>query len=330
MDQKPVVYILHGEDDYAIAQFVAAMEEKMGDPATAGMNVTRLESGSFSIDALMSATYAMPFLVERRLVVLTNPLSALNSPTARSNFTDVLARIPPTTALALVITRSLTRTSGKTRGQHWLLKWAAGQGGRVYVREFALPQGAQMERWIQSKARERGGEFSPQAAQELAHAVDGDPRLAVQEIEKLLAYVNYRRPVDIDDLEQLTPYTRVGNVFHMVDALGNRQGRRALQVLHQLLEEEDPLPLFGMIVRQFRLLLLTRELLDSGHREVDITHKLHLRPFVTRKLMAQVRNFTLEDLEAIYRKLVSVDEAIKTSQMEADVALDVLVAALTS
>ena len=330
MAQKPIVYILHGDDDYAIAQFIAAMEEKMGDPATAGMNVTRLESGSFSVDALISATHAMPFLVERRLVILTNPLSALNSSAARKKFTDVLERIPPTTALAIVISRPLASHSGKKKGPHWLLKWAAGQGGRVYTREFALPRGAQMERWVQGRARELGGDFSLQAAKELAQAVDEDPRLAAQEIEKLLAYVNYRRPVDIDDLEQLTPYSCAGNVFHMVDALGNCQGQQALQVLHQLLEEEEPLPLFGMIVRQFRLLLLTRELMDSGYREVDITQKLNLRSFVTRKLMGQAKNFTLGDLETIYRKLVDVDEAIKTSQMDADVALDVLITALTT
>jgi len=47
MADAPVVYILHGDDEYAIAQFLASIEEKMGDPASAQMNITRIDGRSF-------------------------------------------------------------------------------------------------------------------------------------------------------------------------------------------------------------------------------------------------------------------------------------------
>ena len=50
----------------------------------------------------------------------------------------------------------------------------------------------------------------------------------------------------------------------MVDAIGNRNGREALLRLHRLLEDEDPHPVFGMIVRQFRLIIQARECLEHG------------------------------------------------------------------
>jgi DNA polymerase-3 subunit delta len=187
-----------------------------------------------------------------------------------------------------------------------------------------------MARWIQKKAAELGGVFSYQAAGLLADYVLDDPRLATQEIGKLLAYVNYDRPVDPYDVERLTPYAGEGDVFKMVDALGNRNGQLALRMLHQLLEGDEPLRLFGMIVRQFRLLLLTRELLDAGYREAEIARQLKTYPFVARKLIGQARNFSLEGLEDIYHKLLDVDEAIKTGKMEGDVALDTLITSLTS
>jgi DNA polymerase-3 subunit delta len=97
-----------------------------------------------------------------------------------------------------------------------------------------------------------------------------------------------------------------------------------------LLGQDDPLRLFGMVTRQFRLLLLTRELLDAGYRgEQEIAAELKTSGFVVRKLLPQVRNFSLPQLEAVYRKLLEVDEAIKTGQTEGDVALDTLFAALT-
>jgi DNA polymerase-3 subunit delta len=229
----------------------------------------------------------------------------------------------------LLISHPLVSEREKRKNvQHWLQKWAATQEGRVFIREFLLLRGLQMAHWIQSKAIELGGSFSYQAAGQLAEYVLEDPRLAVQEIEKLLAYVNYARPVEPDDVVMLTPFGGEGDVFKMVDALGNRDAQVALKMLHRLLEGDDPLRLFGMIVRQFRLLLLTRELLDAGNQAAEIARQLKTYPFVAQKLIGQVRNFSLPALERIYHRLLEVDQAIKTGQMDGDIALDTLVTSL--
>ena len=330
-ESKPTVYIFHGDDEFAISQAVNALFAQMGDPSTAEMNTTRLDGRSLNLDELVRATRSMPFLADRRLVLLADPLGAMKSPKTRERFKEILAGVPESTALVIAIHKPLVDPRARRRGtQHWLEKWAATQpGGRVFLREFSLPKGAAMSGWIQQQARERGGEFNRQAAELLGSYVGDDPRLAVQEIEKLLAYVNYARPVEPDDVEHLVPYAGETSVFDMVDALGRRDGRTALQLLHRLLEQDDPLRLFGMVTRQFRLLLLTRELLDAGYRDAEIAQALKTSRFVVGKLIPQVRNFSLPQLEAIYRKLLDVDEAIKTGQTEGDIALDTLFAALT-
>ena len=330
-ENKPVVYIFHGDDAFAIGQALASISAQMGDPSTAEMNTTRLEGRSLNLDELVRATRSMPFLAERRLVVLDDPLGSLKSAKDREKFQDLLSGVPPTTALVIQISSPLVDARGRRSGKtHWLEKWAQGQDGKVFLREFLLPKGPQMANWIRQQAKESGGEFSPPAATLLGSLVGDDPRLAVQEIEKLLAYINYQRPVEPDDVEYLVAYAGETSVFDMVDALGARNGREALRLLHHLLEQDDPLRLFGMVVRQFRLLLLTRELLDTGYREQEIASALKSPGFVVRKLMGQVRTFTLPQLEAIYHKLLEIDEAIKTGQTDGDIALDTLVAALTA
>jgi len=330
MAEKPVIYILHGDDEYAIVQFISNMEAKMGDPSTAGLNITHFEKGSLPLGEIASVVQSMPFLAERRLVVLHDPLTGMQSAKVREQFKALLEKIPPTTALVIVVNRPLVPHRDRRKGkQHWLQKWAQDQEGRVYEKELFLARGPELVRWIQNKAVEGGGEITSEAASALASLVDEDPRIATQEISKLLAYVNYSRPVELDDVEHLVAYVRGGDVFAMVDALGVQNGPKALRMLHQLLDDDDPLRLFGMIVRQFRLLLLTRELMNSGYRENDIARELKTYPFVVRKLIPQTRNFSIETLEDIYRRLLNIDEAIKTGQIEGDVALDTLVTALT-
>jgi DNA polymerase-3 subunit delta len=332
MDEAaPVIYLLHGEDEFAIAQFVSDMEAKLGDPTTTAMNVTRLDGRNYNLDELLSVASAMPFLAARRLVVLTNPLARLNSSSTRQAFIERLEKIPPSTALVLVEFRVLTDERDRRKGKlHWLERWALEAGDRAYVKACPLAKGPAMGRWIQDRARRAGGQFTPQASELLASLSGGDPRLADQEIHKLLAYVDYRRPVEIDDVENLTPDAGRGNIFALVDSLGAGDGRGTMSMLQRLLEEQDPFSIFGMIVRQFRLLLLTREILEGGGNKGDIARELKTPTFVVDKLVVQARRFTLPDLEMVYHRLLELDERVKTSQMPHSLALEAFVAAFTS
>ena len=102
-------------------------------------------------------------------------------------------------------------------------------------------------------------------------------------------------------------------------------------MLRRLLENSDPLPLFGMIVRQFRLLIQVRELVDENPAQdhFSIAKQIGSHPYPIKKLMPQVKLFTLEQLKKIFHQLSEVDQAIKTGQLEGTLALDLLIASLT-
>jgi DNA polymerase-3 subunit delta len=326
-ENPPVIYILHGEDEFAISQHIAGLREKQAD--SAGMNFTSLDGRALSYEALVTATSAMPFLASRRIVLLSYPLAQFNQEPARQRFLDFLDKIPATTALVLVEYHPLTNDEMRKKGQtHWLEKWAQQAGERVYIKEYRVPTGSGMVDWIRERARKLGGEFSVQAAGLLASLVGEDARLVDQEIHKLLVYVNFQRPVQPDDVELLTASYGEGDIFEMVDALGSRDGNKAIAMLHRLLSRQDASSIFGMVVRQFRLLLLGKEILDSGGGENEIASTLKVHPYVARKVAIQARRFTQSDLEAIYRRLLSIDVATKSSEMDADLSLDLLIADL--
>jgi len=117
-------------------------------------------------------------------------------------------------------------------------------------------------------------------------------------------------------------------VFDFVDALSNGNGKSAQHLLHRLLETEDPFSLWGMVVRQFRLLIQAREILDGRGNQNDVARALGGHPFVAEKATQQAGRFSIESLEAIYRKLLKIDEGVKTSQITLDLALDALVVEL--
>jgi len=183
---------------------------------------------------------------------------------------------------------------------------------------------------IMAKAIELGGEMKLFAAAKLADYVGNNTQVAALEIEKLLTYVNFERPVDDDDVERLSIEERQSDIFTLVDAIGNCDGEKALEMFHLLLEELDfTYDIFPMIIRQFRLILQAREILDGGGSDRDVTAQLHIHPFIANKVSAQSREFNLQALEAIYQQLLEIDVGQKTGGMPGEIAVDLLIARLT-
>jgi DNA polymerase-3 subunit delta len=318
----PVVYLLHGEDDFGMAGFLSAMEEKLGDPASAQLNITRLEGG-LSLEELREAVLVIPFLAPRRLVVVENVSKKLGrGKEEQEKFLNLLERVPQSTALVL-----LEHSELKTN--HWLLQWALANQEKAFVRSCALPKGGQMVSWIRKYANDQGGEITPQAASLLAENVGEVPRMAASELDKLMAYVNYARPVDVDDIEAAAAFVAGGgDYFKFIDAVAQRDGRQAMDMLKKLLDEQDPLALFFSLVGHFRLLLQTREIYEKGGGEGAVAEKLGIHPYRAKKLTAQARLISLETLEQIYFTLRQLDLEIKTGQIDSELALEVLVANL--
>src|SRR5574341_738137 len=114
-------YLLHGPDEFAIAEFVDALKEKMGDPAMASLNTTAFDGRSLTLTELRAACDAMPFLSPRRLVIVEGWLTKLSgkaegdegeAPPASGKETlaalaEYLPHLPETTALVFVEKREI-------------------------------------------------------------------------------------------------------------------------------------------------------------------------------------------------------------------------------
>jgi DNA polymerase-3 subunit delta len=326
---SPTIYLLHGNDEFAINSFLEeGLKPKMGSTTNAAMDITALDGRNQRLEAVQAETHAMPFLSERRMVILHHPLALTKGKSNQQNFITFLESVPTSTALVLVEGEI---TSPKRDQPHWLLKWSQEYPDLCWTRNFTLPTGPAMVRWIQNQAKEMEGEFENKAAQLLSSYINEDPRLAKKEIEKLLTYVDFSRPVREADVEALTADVRQGDVFEMVDAIGYGDGEKAMFMLRRLLEGSEPLPLFGMVVRQFRLLIQVRELLDEDPRldHTSIANTLGVHPYPIQKIMPQAKLFQLSKLKAIFHQLTEVDQAIKTNRLNDELALDLLIASLT-
>jgi DNA polymerase-3 subunit delta len=333
-------YIFHGEDEFSRTEQITKFRAQMGDPQFADLNTSVFDGRKVTLGELRHACDAVPFLSDRRLVIVEGMLTRFDprrgksdteegelreeetNPALAKELREYLAHMPETTRLVFIESKTLAKNNP-------ILKHAADDKKNAYVKEFEEPKSRALPMWIQDRVKEQGGTIEPGAIEELAAHVGTDLRLLDNEINKLLTYRN-RQTIRAEDVQTLVASVHESDVFALVDALGHRETGAALKLLHaQLDHNAAPGYLLSMIVRQFRLLLQMKDLAARGKTLDAAREQLKLHPFVAEKTWKQALNFSLPQLEAIYQRLLDVDVAIKTGRTEPMVALDVLIVELT-
>ena len=316
-------YIFHGDDIHSQKEQVARLLNKYGDPPMLELNTTRF-TGVMPFVALRQACDALPFLAPVRIVIVTNLFTAKPGKQFLEELLAYLPILPDTTRLVFLESTAL-------RENNKFLQLARDTKSG-YEKSFVRPRGNEVERWIQGRVGEKNGHISQQAAHMLAVNVGNDLDILDNELEKLVVYKRNDEPATIEsaDVAKLSPYVAEANIFDLVDALGNRNGKRASLLLQQKLNEgTDPFYLFSMFVRQSRLLIQVKEMADAGYRPPGIARDIKQHSFVVGKLYQQARGFSLQELEQIHRHLLEIDIAVKTGQADMLTSLELLVASLT-
>ena len=318
--------IYHGEDELGRDEAVAALLAQADE-----LNTSTYEGSETTVAALLGTVRSVPFLAERRTVVVKDLISHLAGRSeagkvALEQLMDALPNLPPAAQLIMIERGKL---DDKKAVVAKLLKLAHSHpNGALY--EFSNPK--DISEWIVKRAKSGyEAQITPRAAYALSQVVGQDLRRADHELLKLASYVDGARPIDEDDVALLTPYVAEANVFKMIDALIEGRAKEAIRLLHTALDQ-DPndlgFGLFGLIVSQFRNLLLACEYLSGGGSPRDLPNVVGIKPFLADKVSKQARAFKLAELEAVYKRLQRYDQDAKTGKIDMRLALDLFIVSL--
>ncbi|NOZ26492.1 MAG: DNA polymerase III subunit delta [Chloroflexi bacterium] len=317
-----MIYLIHGEEEFLRSRHLAEIRGRIGQPDLIDLNTAELDGARLTLGELRDAADVIPFLTQRRLVIVRDLLRAVQagSPISPDALTEYLDHVPETTDLVLLETRAAPAKHPVVRHLS-----ALAEEGKAQVILCAVPGPRALPAWIRQRAKEKGGEISPRAAALLANAVGQNLRLLDTELDKLIAYAGDGRPIEPADVETMVPYTQEIKVFALTNAIGERRARAAFNHLQQLRSAGETAPqLLAMITRQFRILLQVTELSRTGLTDRQIASELRLRDFMVEQARRQMRHWTLSEITAAFDLLLETDVAIKTGQLDPDTALDLL------
>ncbi len=338
-----MIYLIFGKDEFSCEEALRKLQEELAAGADGGdWNRTVLEGARLSLGELRHHCDSLPFLGERRLVIVRGLLARLSagtgpqedgsaaptpeSPTALLQaLLDYLPSLPPTTDLVLY-DPGLEGKSVRPR----LLEWAQHHPDMCAVWEFSPKRGKELRDWMIQRAGQLGVRMEPSAVNALAQSIGEDLRALDQEITKLALYVGRAGIITEQDVRALTPQTRESSIFVIVDAISERRWQTAVAETRKLLEEgAHPLYIFHMIYRQFSLLAQAKGLEGKRLSAPALAKQLGIHQYTAEKVQQQARRYRREDLREIYDHLLRTDQAIKTGEMEPAVALEWLIMRLT-
>ena len=223
-----VIYLLHGQDTYSLRGFLNTLREAVGMVDVRDANTTTLSASEADPATFAAMCQAMPFLAERRLVIIEGLLASLagegrggrgrgggqRAVEWGERIATLRDAMPPTTDLIFV--------EGQLRPNHPLLRDLSAV---AEVREFAPLNSNDLRGWVQTRVMACGGSMTTQAVQLLVDLVGPDLWALSTEVEKLTLYAT-GRAVTVEDVEELVVSAREVTVFVMVDGVleGNRAG----------------------------------------------------------------------------------------------------------
>ncbi len=215
-----------------------------------------------------------------------------------------LAAPSPGTVLALV--------AGELKKDAPLAK-VVGSTGEVLI--WDAPRRG-LERWIAEQFKIRSTTADPDACRLLLELVGDDLYDLAGEVDKLATWAG-DEPVTAAAVEALVAPRAGSPAFVLTDAWGARDVAAVLRASERMLERTgDPrsrtIPrVVGALANHVARLRAVQRLDGEGVESKEAASRLKLHPFYVRKLYAQARNYSSDELRGATVRLADLDHALK-------------------
>ncbi|MBW2038925.1 MAG: DNA polymerase III subunit delta [Deltaproteobacteria bacterium] len=305
-------YLLYGDEGYLIEKAVGEILATLLPPQFRELNFKSCYAEEAPSQEVIGACNTLPFLAQRRVVLVKD--ANKYSQHELEAFFPYLKSPSPTTSLIFI-------AEGMATG---FLNLREVKEGLFHLRR--PPQG-EIPHWIRKIARELGKEISPEASEYLQEVIGRDLQGIQNELSKVSLYVGDKGRIELGDVEGVVSELKVTSIFELTKAIGERDTKRALLSLGKIWESgEHHLKILGMIARQFRHLLMTKEVLAEGAGEKEIRKRLGVsNPYYLRELSVQARSFSTENLQSTLLNLWETDMNLKRSSLSRRLLLEGLV-----
>lgn len=293
-------YVMSG-DDYYLYDRAYDMIKKLADIGLEDFNLVKFDDENFSMNALLDSCEVLPMGGERRLILVKN--IAKISEGDKKLLDEYL--LSPAQSSIIVIFDYFDKFSSLQHCE------------RVDCRRFDSKMALGV---IANELEKRGKQISTEAGQTLLEYCNGYLTRVNCELDKLACYDMTSPVITKKMVEELVSKDSDYVVFELTQALGEKNGDKAIKILEKMIKEQGVL---GLITNHFRRLFFIS--ISGDMTDNALSGLLGVKEYAVRKQREQAKNFSSLQLKKIYALLEEVDFKIKSGAMLLENALNYLV-----
>ena len=304
---------MYGDEAYLIERahenIIDAILPQLGE-----LNYASYDADQTPPAEVITACNTLPCMAQRRIVLVKR--AHHYSQSDLRTFIPYLRSPSPTTALIFIAEKVPAELIKEVKDGAFQLKH---------------PSQREIPSWIHTITREMGKEIAPDAVGYIQENIGGDLQGLRNELAKVSMYIGDKERIEIKDVEGVVSEVRVTTIFELTKAIGERNLKRAFRVLGKIWESgEHPLKILGMISRQFRHLLMTKEILTKGEGTAEVKKLLGItNPYYLKELSAQAKGFSQGALQRAMVTLWETDLNLKRSSLSNQLLLEELILQLS-
>ncbi|MCD5406110.1 MAG: DNA polymerase III subunit delta [Desulfotomaculum sp.] len=321
--QLAPVYLFYGPETYLKGQMLSQFK-KVLLPQDTGLNLEVVDGEKTELATLVNSANTLPFMAERRLVLVKNPpwfSSAHSGKKRKTGSAATKQSEPPGMKLMLdyltnpALTTCLIFDAGATVDKRRKIFKIIEKAGQIV--DFQKLKPSELGHWLDSQARSCGKKLDRTAREILSTATTTGLSGLVQEWQKLITYLGEQQTISADDVKKIVHRSVEYRIFDVMDAIGDCRYEMALNGIKELLTNKEPPPvILAMVVRQFRLMLQVNELVGRGLSTAGIAKQINEKPYPVKNALRTGRNFSRSQLITVLTQLAQLDVDIKTGRQE--------------
>ncbi|MCR4788479.1 MAG: DNA polymerase III subunit delta [Lachnospiraceae bacterium] len=307
------LYLILGQEAYLRIQYRDMLKNAM---VSDDMNCNVYEGGDIEIPALIDQAETLPFFADRRLVIIQNS-GLLKS--GGEELAQYLPSAPDSTFFVICESEADKRSK--------LYKTCQNMGIVVLA---DTPEEMMLKKWVNKVFADDKKRMTERDIEYFLRKVGTDMFNIKNEMAKLISYCGEREIITAHDVDEICTVSINEQIFDMVDAIGNRNRKKAMDLYYDLLSlKVSPFRILSLIERQFNILLQTKELLLKNNGKQEIAQKTGVNSYYVGNYIDQSKKFGMQDMKAALEACLEADGSIKTGNMKDILALEVLITDLS-
>ena len=327
------VYLLYGEESYLRNFYKNKLVSAMVSPED-NLNYSYFEGAGISMEEVAGLAVTMPFLADRRVIVLENTGwfgkgsddeegsegEKKNQGGASSKIADVIGNLSE--EVCMIFSESKIDKRSKT------YKLIDKNG---VAEEFARQSPQMLKNFLLRIITSEGKKIRCDTMDYFLSELGDDMYFLELEISKVIAYCMEREEITVKDIDEVCTHRVSNKIFDMINAIIQKKQKVALELYYDLLVlRESPFYILAMLSKQFYFFYQVAEQKERGKAAKVISDTLGENEWRVKKTLEALRNCDSDKIRKCLEACARADEDIKSGRVNDLLSVELLLISCAS